>query len=121
MMIGYEKMHNHIYIELKEMITRNDLDSITPALKKMVDNGEEVNLLVVLDEVKGFAFDAFLSDIAFYAEHGRKFNCVALVGDSNVEQTVMAVLMRVFAHGKSKYFDQKDTGLAKDWIDACSK
>lgn len=115
MIKNIEIKKNVFFVEVSNMITKEDVKSVIPSVEEMIDKYGKIKCLIFLNEVQGYTIDGFLADFGFYFKHKDAFDMTAIVGDKSFEKA-MTDIMDKFLPGKMKYFDTSKLTEAKDWI-----
>ncbi|OGI17155.1 MAG: hypothetical protein A2287_05435 [Candidatus Melainabacteria bacterium RIFOXYA12_FULL_32_12] len=110
-----EKEKNYIYIEAKDMITKEDVGNIIPEFEDLIKKFGKVRTLIVMDKVKGYSLEGFLVDFNFYLKHKNNFDYTAFVGDKKLEKHILKLSENIMP-GKVRYFDVSELDKAKEWI-----
>lgn len=101
--------------EAKDMVTKEDIESLIPMAEEMISQYGKIKCLVIINEMKGYSVDGFLADFGFYFKHKDNFSYMAIVGDKKLEKA-MNVFLTMFFKDKAKYFETSDLDKAKEWI-----
>lgn len=111
-----EEIKNYMFVEVSDMITKEDVESVIPALDNIIDKHEKIKCLVLLNEVKGYTFGGFIADFNYYLKNKSAFDSVAIVGDKEFEKGMVQIFDKLMP-GKAKYFDISELEKAKEWIE----
>lgn len=115
MIKNIEEQGNILFVEVTDMITKEDVESVIPTLEKMIEKYKKIKSLVIMNKLKGYTFGGFLADFDFYLKHQSSFDYMAIVGDKEFEKAIIELLSKLMP-GKAKYFDISETDKAKEWI-----
>jgi len=107
---------NVIAIRISGKIEAKDYEKLTPVIEKTEREGKPVRLFLRLEDVEGMTGLAILKDIAAYFKHIKHIERVAVVGEGDLQEDVMAKLASPFVKADVKYFPVEKQVIAEDWI-----
>lgn len=106
---------NILYIEVTEMITKEDVEYIIPIIDKIVEEYDQMKSIIFLNNVKGYTVEGFLADFNFFLKHHKVFGAIAVVGDKEFEKLLVRMFENMLPE-RAKYFDASELDKAKEWI-----
>ena len=105
---------SHIFaFEVNGKLTKEDYDSFTPRLDRLIEKEKTLSLLVQLNDFQGWSAKAAWEDLKLGAGHDDDFLRIAIVGNSFKEK-IMSKFGDLFMDTKVRYFE--DSSEALDWL-----
>ena len=89
------------------------------AVSKLIESCGKIKVLFVMQDFHGWEPGAIWEDIKFATQHCRDIDRIAMVGE-NTRQKWMASICRPFTMSKIKYYDARQEGAAREWLEASS-
>lgn len=109
---------HYITVEVSEKLVRQDYDLVVPELARlMAVNGGRLNVLLELNNFRGWDPTALAEHIEFEVKHGHASGKVAVVGEQSDEHLGERVAHPLFS-GELRFFDRHARRHAKDWLSA---
>lgn len=106
---------DNIYaVRVSGKLHHEDYQSFLPELEKLID-GEDIALLIELDDFHGADLTALKDDFNFGVKHADSFEKLAIVGDKKWQKW-MTLLSSPFMKGEIKFFNREDLQNAWDWL-----
>ena len=107
---------NRIEMELTGSITQADLDQISTDLNRLVTQHEELRVLCRMPESEGWeGIGALVHDLKLDLRYNPSVKRFAVVGDERWQKW-LTQLMKPFAHGEVRYYDQARLEEARAWV-----
>jgi len=111
-----ERSHgNVIGIEASEEITEEDIDEITPQLDELIEKYGKISWLFIIKTGRYKTPRAFYEDIMWLLKNIKKFDRMAIVGETGAEELLIKIDGLVFGE---KYFDISDIEKAWRYIES---
>jgi translation initiation factor IF-3 len=104
-----------VTITFKDKVDKEDYDLLLPQLEGIIEKGNRVRLLIVLDEFKGWSMGAAWEDTKFGLAHFNDIEKIAITGEKKWER-LMAVFLKPFTRAVVQYFQRKHLGEARTWV-----
>lgn len=115
-LLAEETPQNVIAIRVFGKLTGEDYRSLVPVLEDRLRQMRQVNLIVELEDFKGWDLDAAWGDLKLGIEHNRRIDRLAVVGHRDWERW-MTRIAGWFLHGEVRYFDHGNIDDAWAWIE----
>jgi hypothetical protein len=96
-------------------LVEEDYKKLVERTEELVANHGSINISVELKDFQGWTAGAAWEDLKFGVEHFNHIERMAIIGDSAWEKG-MAFFVKPFTTAEVKYFDQKDSEDAYNWI-----
>jgi hypothetical protein len=96
-------------------ITTSEFNKLKKELTEKIQLYEKVNWYYEMKDFEGWDWKSFFSDIAFSLRNTSRFNRVAFVGETKLENT-MAQISNLFTPAEVRYFSMDERNSAIDWI-----
>ena len=109
-----------ITLKFRERLEKKDYEMFVPMLEGQIENNAPIRLLVELIDFNGWSSGALWEDTKFAARHFGDIERLAVVGDKEWEKGV-AVFIRPFTRAEVRYFDIRDAGKARAWINTSNE
>jgi stage II sporulation SpoAA-like protein len=90
------------------------------AVEAMRTHGK-IRLLVITTNFLGWERGSNWDDVSFTAQHGRKIERIAIVGDRRWEDLALAFTGKGFRPTAVEYFTPGDLSKARTWVGAAGK
>ncbi|OHB57885.1 MAG: hypothetical protein A2Y12_01560 [Planctomycetes bacterium GWF2_42_9] len=105
-------------MKITGLLKKADLDAIqTTAAKDLVaDQKLKLNVLVIVEDFKGWQEGADWSDMSFYFEHGERIAKIALVADPKRQQELLMFMGSGIRPTPLKAFKPDQVEDAKKWL-----
>ncbi|WOT06944.1 STAS/SEC14 domain-containing protein [Shewanella sp. DAU334] len=115
--VGIERFDNHFYLSLvaKGTLTHDDYVYMVPIIESALNGVEhaKIDVLADLTQLYGWELRAAWDDLKLGLTHGRAFNKVAIVGESNLLQ-FLTKIADWFTPYQTQIFDS--TKEARQWL-----
>ncbi len=108
---------NLIAFKVKGKIEKADYDKLNALLEKNEKEYDKQRLYIEIsiDDIEGIEPSALWEDIKTYFKEFRNLEKTAIVGESKLVKN-LSQLSKPFVSGQLKFFDEKETVAAKEWI-----
>ena len=107
---------NRIEIELSGSITQTDLNELSRDLNRLVTRHDKLRIHCRMSEAEGWeGLQALMHDLKLDLRYNPSVERFAVVGNENWQKWVTQ-LMKPFAHGEVRYFDEAKLEQARAWI-----
>lgn len=107
-----------VHARLAGRMTLEDQKVLEALARTMIDRGEVVRLLVVLDGFQGWGrSEDWDDDLQFTAEYGDRIARIAIVGDEPWRDEALAFVGQGFRATKIEYFATPLAQDAKAWVE----
>lgn len=116
-MINFIENHspNVIAFEVTGKVTKEDMLKFEAASSNKFDSSGKVNVLMIVNEFKGYTFKGLIEDIMFGFKHFKDFNKVAIVSDKKWLETMVKV-ESILPVAELKHFVKTEAEQAWLWI-----
>ena len=106
-----------VHARLTGKMTLDDEKALEEMARAVIDGGEEVRLLVVLDGFQGWArSEGWDNDLQFTVEYGDRIARIAIVGDERWRDEALAFVGQGFRKTKIEYFATPLAQGAEAWV-----
>lgn len=117
-MIGIEHSSDHKFVTIRASgtLTAEDYERAIPELENAINLADgNLNALIGLENLKGWSLEALWKDLKFDVKHYNDFRRIAVVGESDTEET-LTKLSGFVTGADLRYFDRKDWSEAEAWV-----
>lgn len=115
----FEVEHDHdafLVCRLSGKLTKSDYHAMIPELENAMQlRTRPVRLLIVLEDFRGWEFDALWEDLKFGMKHRNDFDRIAVVGHSKAQKWG-TWLSRPLIGGKVRFYDIGRRSAAEAWL-----
>lgn len=99
------------------VLTKSTTDQIQAVAKRDIDAGAtDLNILIVLENFRGWKKGEDWSDISFFAQYESNFSRLAVVGEPRWEAETLMFLGAKRRTGEVRYFDTTQEAAARSWL-----
>jgi hypothetical protein len=102
---------------LSGKLTTDDYKWFVPEVERLLRTHAKIRVLCRMQDFHGWEFGALWEDIRFELKHFADIERLALVGHHKWHAGI-ATFCRPFTKAKVRYFDERDSRLAEEWIRA---
>jgi hypothetical protein len=95
-----------------------DLKALQNIAGQVIARGSKVRLIAILEDFQGWEKGVDWSDIDFLVEHGNEVGKMAIVGDKNWKEEVLAFLGKGFRSTEIEFFTSDHLKEAESWVRA---
>ena len=106
---------NTVALKFVGEVTSQDYHQLLPIVEKKIKDFEKINLYWELENFKGWDWQSLWQEIQFDLSYISSFKRVAIVGDKNLEQTVVGFI-KPFVPFKLKFFESELKEKALTWV-----
>lgn len=96
-------------------LTKEDYQHFLPEVERQITRHGKIRILCRMHDFHGWNLGALWEDIKFDAKHFNHIERVALVGEQRWQHG-MAVFCKPFTKAKVRYFDERQSEDAEEWI-----
>jgi hypothetical protein len=98
-------------------ISAEDYDELMPVVDKAIEEGGQINMLVLVDDFEGVSeFEAAVKDFNFGTHEYKCVERCAFVSDKNWFKWVVKIMDPFTRRTKEKYFELDQLAEAWDWV-----
>jgi hypothetical protein len=107
-----------LVIRVGGLLKKSELDDAMSAAVKQLPTapGTHINILVIVEDFRGWERNADWGDISFYVEHGDKMGKIAVVGDPKQETDLMMFMGAGIRPLPIKFFPLNQLEQARAWL-----
>ena len=102
-------------VTLSGKLSKEDYETFTPEVEKLIDQHGKLRLLVTLSDFHGWDLGALWEDTKFDLRHYADFEKLALLGDSKWEKG-MAAFCEPFTRAHVRFFPTAEKSQAEAWL-----
>ncbi len=111
-----EESGNLYVIKISGLIKKAEWDAAQAAAAKQWENINNIMILLILEDFKGWEQTEAWGDMSFYLEHRDKIKKIAIVGDPKHEDEMLMFSGAGFRPAPVKYFAPAQMDLARKWL-----
>ncbi|MBN2292852.1 MAG: STAS/SEC14 domain-containing protein [Pirellulales bacterium] len=104
-----------IHVHANGKLTKQDYQHFVPEFEKSIEQNGKIRVLFEMEDFHGWQAGALWEDLKFDLKHFKDIERVAMVGDRAWEKG-MSIFCKPFTTAKVRYFDQRDSNQAQEWI-----
>ncbi|WP_185806793.1 SpoIIAA family protein [Bacillus salinus] len=112
--INSNEIDHIIDVEVQGKISENDIHEFEQYFKQKKDNQEELNLLLVMEDVK-YSMNGLLEDIKFDIKNMKDFNKIAVVSDKHWVE-MGSKITDILPGIEVKHFNDNEKDKAQAWL-----
>lgn len=113
---AHEESGNVYVVKISGLIKKTEWDAAQAEAAKKWENIDNVKILIVLEDFKGWEKTEAWGDMSFYIEHRDKIKKIAIVGDSKHEEEMLMFSGAGFRPAPVKYYLSNQLELARKWL-----
>lgn len=111
---------NVLTLKATDKITKDDVDEVVIVLDKLHESVGKVNVILHLEELKGYTFTSLVDDMKYATKHMDKIEKMAIIGDKKFQE-ISTHLPEFTKKTEVRYFTQQERSKAEEWIHAKTK
>ena len=104
-----------VTLKFREQLRKEDFEEFVPKIEGLMGKGDQIRVLVELQNFQGWSAGALWEDTKFAARHFKDIERLAVVGDKKWERGV-TVFVKPFTAATVRYFDTNDAHRARRWV-----
>jgi hypothetical protein len=109
---------NLITVRVTEKLTQQDYKELSPACRRLLASTARLRMLFMMVNFHGWKLAAAWEDLRFGAEHARKVERVAMVGEKKWQEWLTKIGSIFFLRDHVKYLDIVNLAEAGRWVRA---
>ncbi len=103
-------------VRLSGVLTSEDREEIESATRRAVGGFGSVSCLIILDDFQGWKRGEAWGDLSFQQEHDDKIQRIAVVGDEQWRDEVLAYMAAPLRSTEIQYFAAHHLDQANEWL-----
>lgn len=103
---------------LSGVLSTVDLEAVHEAAKALIKTQGRINLLVILQNFRGFSAGVDWGNLAFYAQYGDQIDRMAIVGDTRWEADAFMFTGKGARRTEVEFFPVTELAQAQAWLGA---
>jgi hypothetical protein len=113
---AHEESGNVFVIRISGLIKKAEWDAAQALAAKKWENIDNIKMLIVLEDFKGWEKNDNWGDMSFYIQHREKITKIAFVGNPKHEAEMLMFSGAGFRPAPVKYFPPSQIDLARKWL-----
>ena len=114
--LGREPGHLHV-VRIGGIVSKGTIDKIQAEARRDIEKGvEEIKVLVVLQDFRGWERGDAWADIDFFATYGDRITRIAVLGEAKWEEETLLFLAAGRRKGEVRYFPPDAEAAARAWL-----
>ena len=102
-------------LHLNGLLSKEDYEKFIPEAEKLIEKHKKINLLIYLNNFRGWTIRALWKDLKFDAKHYFDVAAIAFIADKTPHQW-FAVISKPFTAAKVKCFNKSQIADACKWL-----
>ncbi len=112
------EQEKYVFLRITGKLEKEDYDFFVPEIEKHIEQYGKLNVIIELDNFKGWTAGAAWEDTKFGIHHFNDIRRLAIIGDRAWEKGI-AVFCKVFTTAEVRYFDSNEKSArerAENWV-----
>jgi hypothetical protein len=111
-----EESGNVFIVRISGLLKKAEWDAAQAAAAQKWESADDIKLLIMVDDFKGWERDKGWGDMSFYEKFREKITRIAIVGDPKHESDLMMFSGAGFRPAPVKYFLPNQLESARKWL-----
>jgi hypothetical protein len=114
--ITVEESGNINVVRISGLLKKEEWETVQAAAAQKWKAIDDVKVLIILEDFKGWERNEGWGDMSFYVEHREKIKKIAIVGDPKHETELLMFSGAGFRPAPVKYFPSGQLDQARKWL-----